>query len=168
MCIRDSFYAFGVVALCQFLAARLWPSDEPSAKPTSWSLLFTSARGIILAFGTVLLFFLLNIEIADFFSTGAVITFNLRGSLAQDLAYTLGWGAFGFILLLVGLAKTNTSARWASLALLGITVGKLFLHDVWRLPLLYRSAAFAGLALLLIAGSFFFQRSQNKSPELRP
>lgn len=161
------FYAFGVVALCQFLAARLWPSEEPEAKPTSWSFLLTSARGITLSFGTVLLFVLLNIEIADYFSTGAVITFNLRGSLAQDLAYTLGWGVFGFTLLLVGLAKTNASARWASLALLGVTVGKLFLHDVWRLPLLYRSAAFAGLALLLIAGSLFFQRFQNKSPEVR-
>jgi hypothetical protein len=162
------FYAYGLVAMCQYIAARLWPLKDPSAKPSDWDFLCTSARTITVSFGTILLFLLLNIEIADYFSADAVITFNLKGSLAQDLAYTLGWGVFGFGLLLVGLAKTNVSGRWAGLALLGVTVGKLFLHDVWRLPLLYRSAAFAGLALLLIAGSFFFQRFQNKSPEAKP
>lgn len=156
------FYAFGAVSVCHFIAAQLWPPEDPST-PNLFSPLLRKAKVINISFGTILLFLLLNIEIADYFSTGATITFNLRGSLAQDLAYTLGWGAFGFILLLVGLSQRTTAARWAGLSLLGVTVGKLFLHDVWRLPLLLRSAAFAGLALLLIAGSFFFQRFQNKS-----
>ena len=161
-------YAYGVVILCQWAAARLWAWDEPPAKPNLFSPLLENAKALTTSFGTILLFLLLNIEIADFFSTGAVITFDFRGSLSQDLAYTLGWGAFGFGLLLVGLFKRNAPARWAGLSLLGVTVGKLFLHDVWRLPLLFRSAAFAGLALLLIAGSFFFQRFQNKSSAVRP
>jgi uncharacterized membrane protein len=160
-------YSFGVVALCQFIAAWIWPRKETTDNPSSFSPLLEGARSLTTSFGTILLFLLLNIEIADYFSAGAVITFNLRGSLAQDLAYTLGWGVFGFILLLVGLSQRTAAARWAGLSLLGVTVGKLFLHDVWRLPLLLRSGAFAGLALLLIAGSFFFQRFQNKLPEVR-
>lgn len=144
-------YAYGVAAACQFIAARLWsPPDQ------KWSEV--SLPGLLNALGVALLFLLMNIEIADFFSTGEALAFNLQGSLSQDLAYTLGWGGFGLALLLVGLSKESAAARWASFALLGVTIGKLFLHDVWRLTLLYRAAAFVGLAIVLILGSFLYQR----------
>ena len=108
---------------------------------------------------------LLNIEIADFFSEGAALTFNLRGSLAQDLAYTLGWGLFGLGLIVTGLVRRLKTAQWSGLALLGVTIGKLYLHDVWRLTTLFRSAAFAGLAVMLILGSFLFQHYQARAKE---
>jgi uncharacterized membrane protein len=116
----------------------------------------------------VLLFLLLNIQIADYFSTGSTLTFNLRGSLAQDMSYTLGWGLFGLAVLLVGLWSDSKGARRAAFGLLSVTIGKLFLHDVWRLPLLYRAAAFVGLAVVLIVSSFLFQRFLRNKPEVRP
>ena len=52
------------------------------------------------AAGTLLLFFLLNIEIADYYSTGPTLTFNfLSSSLAQDLTYTIGWAVFAIAML---------------------------------------------------------------------
>jgi hypothetical protein len=42
-----------------------------------------------------LLFLLLNIEIADFYSTGREIMFRFGVTLAQDLTYTIGWLIFG-------------------------------------------------------------------------
>jgi len=153
-------YAYGAVAVCAFAAARLWPRGAPDSRP--WE---RRAPGILAALGTALLFLLLNIEIADFFSDGAALTFNLRGPVSQDLAYTLGWGLFGLGLIGLGLAKRLKAAQWSGLALLGVTIGKLYIHDVWRLPTLFRSAAFAGLAVMLILGSFLFQYFQSRGKE---
>ena len=153
-------YAYGAVAASAFAAARLWPGVAPDARP--WD---RRAPWILASFGTALLFLLMNIEIADFFSDGAALTFNLRGPVSQDLAYTLGWGLFGLGLVGLGLAKRLAAARWSGLALLGVTIGKLYIHDVWRLPTLFRAAAFAGLAVMLILGSFLFQHFQSRGKE---
>jgi uncharacterized membrane protein len=146
---------YGVAALACLAAAKWWePVDE--------KVMGASPRSFLASLGGVLLFLLMNIQIADAFSTGATLTFTLSGSLAQDMAYTLGWGAFGFVLLVLGLTKNRRAVLHTAMVLLAVTVGKLFLHDVWRLPLLYRAGAFAGLAVVLIAGSFLYQRHAQK------
>ena len=48
--------------------------------------------------------------------------------------------------------------RYAGLALLFATLGKLFLHDLGNLSQLYRIGAFIGVALILIVASFVYQR----------
>jgi hypothetical protein len=59
----------------------------------------------------VLLFWLLNIEIADFYATGPQIMFRFGVTVSQDLTYTIGWLAFGMILLAVGIYARNRPAR---------------------------------------------------------
>jgi uncharacterized membrane protein len=49
-------------------------------------------------------------------------------------------------------------ARYAGVALLVVTLGKLFLHDLSDLNELYRIGAFVGVAVILIAASFIYQR----------
>ncbi len=110
------------------------------------------------AAGTLLLFLLLNIEIADFYSTGRTITFNFTATLAQDLTYTLGWAAFALALLAAGIFLRNQPARIASLALLVITIFKCFIHDLARLGGLYRVASFVGLALCLALVALVLQK----------
>lgn len=100
--------------------------------------------------GVILLFMLLNIEIADFYSTGTTIAFKFTATLAQDLTYTLGWAVFALALLAAGIIFHNQPARIASLALLVITIFKCFFHDLARLGGLYRVASFVGLAVCLI------------------
>jgi hypothetical protein len=122
---------------------------------------------ILSAFGTVLLFLLLNIEIADFFATGPTLTFAFSGtSLAQDLSYTLGWAVFAIGLLAAGVALGNRAVRISSIVLLAITVMKAFLHDLPSLGGLYRVASFALLALSLAVVAvalqkFVLQRSED-------
>ena len=106
----------------------------------------------------MLLFLLLNIEIADVYSTGPSITFNLGGTLAQDLTYTLGWGAFAVGLLVAGIVIRSRAARFAALALLVVTVLKGFLHDLARLGGLYRVASFVGLAICLALVAVVLQK----------
>ncbi len=104
---------------------------------------------LVPAGGIILLFLLLNIEIADYFSIGTAITFNFSATLAQDLTYTLGWALFAVALLAVGIALKNQPARIASLGLLVATIVKCFIHDLGRLGGLYRVSSFVGLAICL-------------------
>jgi uncharacterized membrane protein len=121
---------------------------------------------ILSAFGTVLLFLLLNIEIADFFATGPNLTFAFSGaSLAQDLSYTLGWAVFAIGLLAVGVVLRSRAARMTSIALLAITVLKAFLHDLPSLGGLYRVASFALLAVSLAVVAVALQKFVLKTPE---
>jgi uncharacterized membrane protein len=115
--------------------------------------------GQLLAGGAaILLFLLVNIEIADFYSKGATLTFNFSADLAEDLTYTVSWAAFGIALLAAGIARGSRPARIASLALLVATVVKASLHDLWRLGGLYRVGSFLGLALCLTVVALLLQR----------
>lgn len=115
------------------------------------------------AFATLLLFVLLNIEIADYHSTGTHIHFRFSSTLAQDLSYTLGWAAFAIGMLVVGICLQGRAARISALALLTITIAKCFLHDLWRLGGLYRVGSFVGLALCLALVAILLQRFVLKS-----
>ena len=102
--------------------------------------------------GTILLFFLVNIEIADFYSTGPTLTFNFfSSSLAQDLTYTIGWALFAVAMLVAGLVLHSRAARVAAIFLLLVTVLKCFLHDLARLGGLYRVGSLLGLTISLAA-----------------
>jgi uncharacterized membrane protein len=127
------------------------PTDDELIPPLRGSRL--AAAG-----GTILLFVLLNIEIADFFATGDTITFNLSAGLAQNLTYTLGWAVFAVCLLSVGIALRSHAARLSAIMLLTITVLKGFLSDVARLPGLYRVMSFVGLAICLSLVAVVLQR----------
>jgi uncharacterized membrane protein len=108
--------------------------------------------------GVVLLFLLLNFEIADFYSVGNAITFNFSATLAQDLTYTLGWALFAVALLACGISISSQLARISALALLVATVLKCFLHDLASLGGLYRVMSFVGLALCLALVALALQR----------
>jgi uncharacterized membrane protein len=50
------------------------------------------------------------------------------------------------------------AARYVGVALLVVTLAKLFLHDLNDLAELYRIGAFVSVAMILIAASFIYQR----------
>jgi len=77
-------------------------------------------------------------------------------------AITLWWGASAFILTIFGLARNHPAMRYFSLALFGVTVGKVFLFDLSVLTGLKRIAAFIGLGLLLLIVSYAYQRIAPK------
>jgi len=113
---------------------------------------------VLNASGVVVLFLLLNIEIADFYATGPEITFQLGVTLAQDLTYTIGWLAFGLIMLAVGIITHHRAARLTALALVGVTTAKCFLYDLRSLGGLYRVGSLLGLAISLALVSITLQK----------
>jgi uncharacterized membrane protein len=108
--------------------------------------------------GGILLFLLLNIEIADFFATGPAIVFRFGAGLAQDFTYTVAWLVFGLGLLAVGIMGRSWATRIAALALITVTVVKGFLYDLSSLGGLYRVGSFAGLAISLALVSIALQK----------
>ncbi|MFL6247899.1 MAG: DUF2339 domain-containing protein, partial [Thermoanaerobaculia bacterium] len=140
-------YTYLIPAASMFAAA-YWLTRE-------WKRSIAAAS----AMGTVLLFALLNIEIADFYSTGPTLTFNfLSSSLAQDLTYTIGWAIFAIAMLIAGIMMHVRAARVAALVLLLVTILKCFLHDLARLGGLYRIGSLAGLALALVMVGVLLQK----------
>jgi uncharacterized membrane protein len=144
-------YTYLVSAAAFFFAARLLPDDEAKR--------YTFARPALSSAGTILLFFLVNIEIADYYSTGSVLTFNfLSSSLAQDLSYTIAWAVFAVAMLIAGLLLHSRATRIAAIILLLVTVLKCFLHDLARLGGLYRVGSLLGLTISLLLVGVLLQK----------
>ncbi len=140
-------YTYLVSAIAFFVAAYFWPRDIRFGVPAA-------STG-----GTILLFVLLNIEIADFYPRGPNLTFNFfSSSLAQDLTYTIGWALFAIAMLIAGIVMHTQAARVAALLLLVITILKCFLHDLARLGGLYRVGSLFGLAVSLVLVGVLLQK----------
>jgi uncharacterized membrane protein len=120
---------------------------------------------VLISFGTVLAFLLMNIEIADYFSTGTTITFDFSGEFGRDMTYSLAWAVFAFVVLFIGILRKVRGARYAGLGLLVVTLLKLFLHDLWSLGGFYRIGSLIGLALVLFPVTFLYQRFLSTAAE---
>ncbi|HET9211993.1 MAG TPA: DUF2339 domain-containing protein [Thermoanaerobaculia bacterium] len=150
-------YTYLVPALAFFLASWLLArGDDRLAPPPLPRLSGLAAGG-----GVVLLFLLVNIEIADFFSSGSSLTFGFltgQAALPEDLAYTLGWALFAIALFVAGIVLRNQVARVSAIVLLLVAVLKGFVHDMARLGGLYRVASFAGLGICLALMAVLIQK----------
>lgn len=146
-------YAYGAVSAALFSGALLL------AKPRNMTA-GVNTPPILYTLGTILLFLLVNIEIADYFSTPGtpVLTFEFSGNFARDMSYSIGWALFALLLLVVGMRNRTAAVRYASLGLLSVTVLKLFLHDLSQLDQIYRIGAFMAVAVIAILASFLYQR----------
>lgn len=151
-------YTYGIVTICLFLGARLlapprhvmWKSNVPP---------------ILYTLGTVLAFLLVNIEIADAFTpAGEMVRFRFGDHLAPEMllkrhmTYSIAWGSFALTLLIVGIVKRLRAPRYAAIALLCVTVLKLFFYDLANLNQLYRIGALIGVAVIATLASFAYQR----------
>jgi hypothetical protein len=115
-------------------------------------------RYLLPAGAVILLFLLLNIEIADYYSDGPDILFRFGSSIQQDLTYTIAWLIFGIIMLAAGIIAKARGARVASVAMIAVTTFKCFLYDLGSLEGLYRVGAFVGLAVSLALVSLALQK----------
>ena len=158
-------YTYGCVAAAFVTAARWFVPGQVRIK--GYPL-----KGLLYGLGTILVFCLLNIEIADFFALPGqgMVSFESRGNLAQDLAYTIVWAAFALGLVLVGIVQRAKGVRLAGIGLMGVTLLKLFFNDLSSLSQLYRVGALAGVAVMAMVASVLYQRffrDRSSIPENR-
>jgi uncharacterized membrane protein len=74
------------------------------------------------------------------------------------MTYSIAWAVFAFVMLLIGILRNVRAVRLGAIALLSITLAKLFLHDLDQLSELYRIGAFVCVAVIAILASFAYQR----------
>ncbi len=153
-------YTYGIAAAAMFLGAWWLPEARRRFRKLDLS-------AILCAFGGLLLFLLLNIEIADFFTAPGerFIAFEFAGNFARDMTYTIGWGLFALALLVIGIWHGVKGARLAAIGLLVITLLKLFLHDLSTIGNIYRIAALIATGLIAFIASFLYQRFFARSTE---
>ncbi len=151
-------YAYGVTAAACFLGAK-WLG------PPARVLADFKVSGFLTVLGGTLLFLLLNIEIADFFtppgSRSLVLEFS--GHFARDMTYSIAWGLFALVLLIIGFARRSPRTRYAGIGLLAATLLKLFLHDLANIESAWRISALIVVALIALAASYLYQRFFNRA-----
>jgi uncharacterized membrane protein len=114
---------------------------------------------IFTAFSAACVIFVwINLAIADVFASGETLRLRFDRTPARDLTTSIAWALYALALLAVGVRGRSRGARWLSLALMMVTVAKVFLYDLGELEDLYRVASLLGLAVSLIGVSFAYQR----------
>ncbi|HVB35274.1 MAG TPA: DUF2339 domain-containing protein [Patescibacteria group bacterium] len=107
----------------------------------------------------------LSFEVWDLF--GRLALGGMEHRAAQQMGLSLLWTLFATGLILLGIFRKSALLRWEALVLFGLTVGKVFLHDLASLERLYRILSFLVLGILLLVVSFLYQRRAIAQKEAR-
>ncbi len=175
--ILGGLAALQIVLLQLFVDNPLWSGDPVGdwplfnvlllayALPAGFALLFVpvlrgaalpkfaSASGIA---ALALTFFYISLEVRRAFQGTDL---SLPGMTDNELyTYSLVWLLYAAGLLGLAFLWSNAVLRYASLAIVLLAVGKVFLIDMAELTGLLRAVSFAGLGLALIGIGVFYQR----------
>lgn len=112
-----------------------------------------SAGGIA---SLVLIFGLVTLEVRQFFH-GDYLDGGDR-TMAELYSYSVAWIVLGITLLILGVKLGSRSLRYASLMVMVLAIGKVFLVDTSQLKNLYRVLSLLGLGLSLMGLGYFYQR----------
>ena len=128
-------------------------------QPANWEaavrpVLFLVAAFMFLGWGTG--------EIHRFFALKGV---DQRWTLARDLSISAFWLLYAAALLVLGFWRQRAAIRWVGLGMALIAASKVFIYDLSKLARLYRIFSFVLLAVVLLALSFWYQRSRQADPE---
>jgi uncharacterized membrane protein len=117
--------------------------------------LWSDLRGFALVAANLLSLLWLSIEVYSSVSDGGA-----RFPSAADLQFGLSgvWALYAAGLLTAGMFVRSRLARLMSLALFGIVLVKMAVHDLWLLDTLQRLIGFAGIGILLLACSLMYHR----------
>lgn len=93
--------------------------------------------------------------IRDTISTEAI---QLTRTKIIKTGYPILWGILAFIFLIIGIKKQNKTTRIIALALLGLTIAKLFLYDISNISETGKIISFILLGILILIISFVYQK----------
>jgi uncharacterized membrane protein len=78
--------------------------------------------------------------------------------LAAQLGLSILWVVYALAQIVPGFQWRSAALRWQGLALMGLTIAKVFLFDLSFLARFYRIVSFFALGLVLLGLSFFYQK----------
>jgi uncharacterized membrane protein len=150
------------------LLGRMGGDDDPGSELAG---LLTRCRATLGAIGAIALLYLASTALVTGFQPGdgapGAGIFDLGVRQLGQLLLSALWAVTGLTALVIGLRRDNRALRLGSLALLLVTVGKVFLYDLAALTSLYRVGSFIGLGLLLLVAAGLWQRMRPPVPTER-
>lgn len=144
-------WIYGVPAVLVALGAR-----EMSRRESGGLAGLLSATALLLAF------VLVSLEVRQAFH-GPVLATGGTG-VAEQYSYSAAWMLYATVLLVLGVMRRVKALRYAALAVMMITVGKVFLYDTGNLEGLYRVFSFLGLGVSLLLLAWIYQRFVFREP----
>ncbi len=138
--------AYGVPALFGFLFSR-----------RLHTLGYDRTAGLAFWLGVVLAFTFVSLEVRHAFQAPDLHMGQTTGT-GEWYAYSMAWLVYGAALLVAGLAFGDRRLRQASLGVVMLAVGKVFVFDMAALTGLLRVLSFFGLGLALVAIGYVYQR----------
>ena len=98
--------------------------------------------------------------------TGTMLTQFVPGFRGGGISVL--WGLYALALLVMGIRHASRSLRLVGLALLGITVVKIFAVDLDQLDTVYRIVAFLALGVVLLFAAFMYLKHSNRFSPATP
>ena len=146
-------YTYVICAAMLLIGSYLWRNkDDPNQIPQ-----------IMRAISGIIIFALINIEIANYFANGKGLTFHFCGGVAEAAAYTIAWSLFG-ALCMFNSSPENRLPLKAGIGLISLALLKLFLSDIWMLSSGLRIVVLIGVAIILLTVSFIYQQFKRQKP----
>jgi uncharacterized membrane protein len=115
------------------------------------------ATSIIVA--NVLTVMLVSTEISFYWKTRAAE--DATADLARLASLSIAWALYGTALIIIGINRRYAPVRYVAIALLAMTVAKVFLVDLSAAGGIYRIIGFIGLGLALLLGAWLYQRYRD-------
>lgn len=149
-------FVYSITAAAMFISAKYWQDSEENNK---------NIPPLLNIAGAVLLFLLVNIEVANYFTkTGQILKFNFLGSIAA-ITYTTAWILYGAVACLIAFYKKHKTLLNISVAIIILSIIKLFMFDLWSSGIVYRIIGLFTIAGILFGISFVFQKFNDRLKE---
>ena len=142
-----------IVGLLYAAAALYRRLAENSDDTLVWISAFTVAANLLT----------LALLTADAYSFWELRSENFTAAFARQASVSVLWAAYGMALIALGFKRSSVVLRYLALAILGVTVGKLFTTDLLELDGIYRIIGFMTMGVVLLAASFLYQRIRRRS-----
>jgi uncharacterized membrane protein len=111
-------------------------------------------RVIAATAAVALALFYLTLEVRRLFHGAILSGFT---SDAEQYTYSTVWLAFGIVLLAVGFAIRSPPARLLALAVVALTIAKVFIIDTASIGGIYRALSVIGLGIVLLGIGWLYQ-----------
>ena len=110
-------------------------------------------RLVLLGVGSVAILYAVSLTIVDLVQGDAA-----EPSQSAQVALSMFWGIVALVAIVVGLVRDVRELRYGGLALLGLSVAKVFAYDLSELDSLYRVLSFIVVGIVLLVGAYAYQR----------
>ena len=110
-------------------------------------------RLVLLGVGSVAILYAVSLTIVDLLQGDAA-----EPSQSAQVALSMFWGIVALAAIVIGLVGDVRELRYGGLALLGLSVAKVFAYDLSELDSLYRVLSFIAVGIVLLVGAYAYQR----------